>query len=274
MRIYQHDDSEIFIYRRSVAPTGSVGDLWYDEATSLLKKCSNVSPMTWVSVEGGGGAPSGATYITTVSEADLSAEKVLGTDIIMRGVAASRPAAGTAGRLYISSDTGVIERDSGAAWDDVTATPDAHTHAQLHDRSHAVDSTADHTVTGGTSGHVLRQTGATTFAWGAIQDGDLPASITRDAEAAAAYAAIGHTHTLDNLSDVVITAPSTGQVVKFNGTNWVNDTDSTGAGGSNTLYAPGSVTVATGNFQVHVKTLQLTGAQRLAVAGTGRFRIT
>ena len=41
-----------------------------------------------------------------------------------------------------------------------------------------------------------------------------------------------HTHTLDNLSDVIITTPSTGQVVKYNGTNWVNDTDATGGAGS------------------------------------------
>lgn len=36
---------------------------------------------------------------------------------------------------------------------------------------------------------------------------------------------------LDGLSDVIITAPSTGQVVKYNGTNWINDTDATGGGG-------------------------------------------
>lgn len=37
--------------------------------------------------------------------------------------------------------------------------------------------------------------------------------------------------TLDSLSDVVITTPSSGQVLKYNGSNWVNDTDATGAGG-------------------------------------------
>lgn len=36
---------------------------------------------------------------------------------------------------------------------------------------------------------------------------------------------------LNDVSDVNITTPSTGQVLKYNGTNWVNDTDSTGAGG-------------------------------------------
>jgi len=37
---------------------------------------------------------------------------------------------------------------------------------------------------------------------------------------------------LDDLTDVIITAPSTGQVVKYNGTNWINDTDATGGGGT------------------------------------------
>ena len=35
------------------------------------------------------------------------------------------------------------------------------------------------------------------------------------------------------LADVVITTPASGQVLKFNGTNWVNDTDATGGGGGN-----------------------------------------
>ena len=35
---------------------------------------------------------------------------------------------------------------------------------------------------------------------------------------------------LNDLTDVIISSPSTGQVVKYNGTNWVNDTDSTGGG--------------------------------------------
>ena len=35
---------------------------------------------------------------------------------------------------------------------------------------------------------------------------------------------------LDDLTDVVVTTPTTGQVLKYNGTNWVNDTDATGSG--------------------------------------------
>jgi hypothetical protein len=36
---------------------------------------------------------------------------------------------------------------------------------------------------------------------------------------------------INALSDVVITAATNGQVLKFNGTNWINDTDATGGGG-------------------------------------------
>ena len=46
-----------------------------------------------------------------------------------------------------------------------------------------------------------------------------------------------HTHTtssIGELNDVTISSPSTGQVLKYNGSAWVNDTDATGGGGSYT----------------------------------------
>ena len=45
-------------------------------------------------------------------------------------------------------------------------------------------------------------------------------------------AASSHTHALSSITGVAISSPSSGQVLKFNGTNWVNDTDATGGGGS------------------------------------------
>jgi hypothetical protein len=42
-------------------------------------------------------------------------------------------------------------------------------------------------------------------------------------------AASDHTHTLDELSDVVITTPATEEVLKFDGTDWVNGTITPGA---------------------------------------------
>lgn len=69
---------------------------------------------------GGGGAPTDATYVVASANGSLSAELVLGTAIIMAGVAASRPAAGTAGRLYYATDTDTLSRDNGSSWDSVT----------------------------------------------------------------------------------------------------------------------------------------------------------
>lgn len=62
------------------------------------------------------------------------------------------------------------------------------------------------------------------------------ATLVDDANAAAALttlgaAASGHTHALTDASDVTITTPTTGQVVKYNGTTWINDSDATGGGG-------------------------------------------
>lgn len=50
---------------------------------------------------------------------------------------------------------------------------------------------------------------------------------------------------LDGLTDVTITSPSSGQVLKFNGTAWVNGTDATGGGGGAT-YTVSAETVAGG----------------------------
>lgn len=66
---------------------------------------------------GGSGAPSNASYITTTAENKLSQEKVLGTAVIMSGLLSARPAFGTAGRLYLATDTDLVYRDTGSAWE-------------------------------------------------------------------------------------------------------------------------------------------------------------
>jgi hypothetical protein len=52
---------------------------------------------------------------------------------------------------------------------------------------------------------------------------------------AQAINAAGSGGTLDGLSDVVITAPTAGQVLKYDGTEWFNDTVSGGGGNSVTV---------------------------------------
>jgi hypothetical protein len=46
------------------------------------------------------------------------------------------------------------------------------------------------------------------------------------------YSDSTHSHTLDGLSDVIISSATNGQVLKFNGTNWVNGDDATGEAGA------------------------------------------
>ena len=60
------------------------------------------------------------SYITTVGTAGLTNEKILGSDIIMRGTLAARPSPSIPGRLYFITDAGQQKwtRDSGIAWED------------------------------------------------------------------------------------------------------------------------------------------------------------
>ncbi len=53
--------------------------------------------------------------------------------------------------------------------------------SELHAQFHAINS-GDHSASGLTTGHHLRATGSSSFAFGATQDSDLPASIARDSE--------------------------------------------------------------------------------------------
>lgn len=53
----------------------------------------------------------------------------------------------------------------------------------------------------------------------------IPVSIAFQADLAS-----GGASDLDDLGDVIISTPTTGEVLKYNGTNWVNDTDAGGGG--------------------------------------------
>ena len=86
--------------------------------------------------------------------------------------------------------------------------PHAEDHAARHADGGADELDAADLASGAaTDGHVLTADGAGGAAWEAV-----PADA------------------LDDLSDVTITTPSTGEVLKYNGSGWVNDTDDTGSG--------------------------------------------
>jgi hypothetical protein len=70
---------------------------------------------------------------------------------------------------------------------------------------------------------------------GTLADGNIPASITRDTEwdtaaeinaatTDADFSLTTHNHTLDSLSNVTITANSDGEILRWNGVAWVNNT--------------------------------------------------
>lgn len=80
-------------------------------------------------------------------------------------------------------------RTLGAGATQATAGNDARLSDERTPAAHVLNG-PKHTASGLTAGHVLRATGAAAFNFGAIADADLPATITRDSELAAAVATL------------------------------------------------------------------------------------
>lgn len=55
----------------------AVGTLWVDTTANLLKRCTSIAPYTFVSTEGGGGAPADAEYVVGALSGGLSAERLV-----------------------------------------------------------------------------------------------------------------------------------------------------------------------------------------------------
>lgn len=75
---------------------------------------------------------------------------------------------------------------------------------------------------------------------------------------------------IDNLSDVVITSPSSGQVLKYNGTNWINGTDETSSGGGSGTVTSVAMSVPTG---LSVSGSPITTSGTLAVTYSAGYAI-
>jgi hypothetical protein len=86
--------------------------------------------------------------------------------------------------------------------------------------------------------------------------GDAPTAHTHTAAEVTDFAAAADARiaaaVLNALSDVILTAPSSGQVLKYNGTNWVNGTDV--SGGSGAAWVAASLTVSDGKGAFEVST--------------------
>jgi hypothetical protein len=77
-------------------------------------------------------------------------------------------------------------------------------------------------ATDGSSGQVLATNGSGTLAWTTIASGGGGTDIS--------------TASINDLADVTVTSPVSGQVLKWNGSAWINDTDAnSGGGGGGTL---------------------------------------
>src|SRR5262249_2269701 len=92
------------IYKVPMAgATGKIDDGW------LSTTIARVSQLTWANITGKPTTLSGFGIIDAVQNAGSAPSVQTGAD-------ASKPAAGTAGRLYVASDTQRVYRDSGSAW--------------------------------------------------------------------------------------------------------------------------------------------------------------
>jgi len=83
---------------------------------------------------------------------------------------------------------------------------------------------------------------------------------------------------LDSLTDVVITSPTLNQVLKYNGTNWVNDTDATSGGGGSsnsfeTIAVAGQTSVVADSSTDTLTLVAGTGITITTVAGTDTITI-
>lgn len=283
-----------YIYRGFAPPTDMnvgneppprVGDLWCDLSTSSLKICTNAGPYTWAGIGGGGGAPSDASYVTTVAEASLSNEKVLGVDVVMRGTLASRPAASVNGRLYFVADASSerLTRDNGTTWDDIEAdwdfvtgkpttfAPSAHATSHQHGGSDevAVAAAGANAIPKADAGGKLAvgwiPSHATTHQHGGS---DEVATVTpaanaipkADASNKLAAGWLTEVLSLDNLSGVSLVAPVIGDVLRFNGSAWADDILSHSDLGGVTI------------DQHHARDHAITGSTHTHTGGTaGRF---
>jgi len=90
---------------------------------------------------------------------------------------------------YVKGSSGTLSAVAQVPWSDLSGVP-----STFPPSAHELVS-ASHTAAGLTVGWVLRASGATSFAWAAIQDADLPASLMRDSE----HASDPHTMTIDGV---------------------------------------------------------------------------
>lgn len=108
-----------------------VGHLWTDTVAPALKRCTSVSPYTWVSTEsggGGGGAPTDAQYLVLTANGTLTRERVLTPSNGIEGADGGAGAAYTIQPTYGSIANTVCVGNDARLSDARTPTAHATTH--------------------------------------------------------------------------------------------------------------------------------------------------
>lgn len=106
----------------SCALLATVNALTWTE-TGLANGQARTYYLKAVNALGVSATPEGPLNITAAAASSTYVQNAGGTPSVQEGTHASRPAAGTAGRIYIETDTASIFRDNGASWDQIGAAP-------------------------------------------------------------------------------------------------------------------------------------------------------
>lgn len=161
----------------------------------------------------------GTSATNAASSATAAASSASAASTSATNAASSASAASTSATNAASSATASASSATAAA-SSASAASTSETNAASS--ASAASTSATNAATSATNAS-NSATAAATSATNAASSATAAASSAADAAATAA--SIGD---LDSLSDVTITTPSTGQVLKYNGTIWVNDTDAGG----------------------------------------------
>lgn len=180
-----------------------------------LNRASAAQTLTGVSIDGNAGTVTNGVYTNTAniftdtntfrSASGIKTEQATTQDaIIVQG------RGGGTGSFSVTLTPGILSANRTITFPDATGVV-VHDGGSYSDPSWITSLSETKVLPSqtGQSGKYLTTNGTTT-SWAAVTGG-----------------ASG----LDELTDVVLTSPSNGQVLKYNGTNWVNDTDATSGGG-------------------------------------------
>jgi len=221
------------------APVSMSGDATMSATGAVtLKNTGTAGTYTKVTTDAQGRVTSGTTLsatdipaldwskITTGKPTTLSGYGITdaiqnagATPSVQTGTVASRPAAGTAGRLYIGSDDNTIYRDTGSAWvkiGDGTGSSGVTT----------VSASAPLTSSGGASPNItISQATSTTDGYLSSTDWTtFNNKLGTSSTFAGDVSGTSSTTSVDKIKgkSVVPGAYSAGQTLKYDGTNWVN----------------------------------------------------